>query len=271
MIQYVWVVVVKGIDISKTNLYIKRIINVLNANISCNQKENFVNNRHSDAFIFVLAGSCTYNFDGYSVTVDKGDILYLSAGETYTMDIHTNQYRAMYCDFEFDGIEKRKSNVYHSSDYLYTKKLFKTLMNAFPAFFSEYMTAIYEIYGIILSSARNSYLNPSVKSIVENSKNYIDLNFKDVSLTVCALAQQANISEVYYRRIFKEKYGVAPYQYIILCRLKNAKQLMEYSFLSLEECALQSGFSSLQHFCRVFKNTYNISPGKYRKNEILHN
>lgn len=40
---------------------------------------------------------------------------------------------------------------------------------------------------------------------------------------------------------------------------------MKYPFLSLEECALQSGFSSLQYFCRVFKKEFNISLGRFRE------
>ena len=43
---------------------------------------------------------------------------------------------------------------------------------------------------------------------------------------------------------------------------------MNYTFLTLEECALQSGFSSLQHFCKTFKSVYGISPGKYRKEKL---
>lgn len=44
-----------------------------------------------------------------------------------------------------------------------------------------------------------------------------------------------------------------------------ARELMTYSFLTLEDCALQSGFSSLQYFCRVFKKGYGITPAKYRE------
>ena len=262
------VIIMNREDIAKTNFYIKRIINILSTTLGSNQKGIFVNGRHSDAFVFVLTGSCTYHFDDYSVTASEGDILYLSAGEIYIMDIHTEKYSSIYCDFEFDSSKKRKSNIYPTPDFLHTKKLFKKLMKLYPASFSEYMSVIYEIYGIILLSGSGTYLNPTTKNSIENSKKYIDANFKDSQLSIRVLAEQTNMSEVYYRKLFKSKFDISPYQYIIACRLKNARNLMNYTFLTLEECALQSGFSSLQHFCKTFKNTYGISPGKYRKEKL---
>ena len=255
-------------DISKTNFYIKRVINILSTTPSSNQTGIFVNGRHSDAFVFVLTGSCTYHFNDYSVTANEGDILYLSAGEIYTMDIHTDKYASIYCDFEFDSSKKRKSDIYPTTDFLQTKKLFKKLMKLYPTSFSEYMSVIYEIYGIILLSANNTYLNPTTEKSIENSKKYIDANFKNSELSIRILSEQANMSEVYYRKLFRSKFDISPYRYIIACRLKNAQSLMNYTFLTLEECALQSGFSSLQHFCKTFKSTYGISPGKYRKETL---
>ena len=76
---------------------------------------------------------------------------------------------------------------------------------------------------------------------------------------------KAVMSNVYFRSLFKAQYHLSPSQYIISVRLKNAKSLMKYSFLTLEECALQSGFSSLQYFCRVFKKYTGMTPSEYRK------
>jgi AraC family transcriptional regulator of arabinose operon len=40
---------------------------------------------------------------------------------------------------------------------------------------------------------------------------------------------------------------------------------MEYPFLSLEECAKRSGFSSCQYFYKVFKAHFGVTPAKYKK------
>ncbi|MBE6651758.1 MAG: helix-turn-helix transcriptional regulator [Ruminococcaceae bacterium] len=94
---------------------------------------------------------------------------------------------------------------------------------------------------------------------------YIDENFNLPEFSITLLAERIEMSEVYLRKLFRAQYGISPSKYLISVRLKNAKKLMKYPFLTLEECALQSGFSSLQYFCRLFKKETGISPGKYRK------
>ena len=95
-------------------------------------------------------------------------------------------------------------------------------------------------------------------------KDFIDSDYKNPALCVNGLAQMAGISEVYLRKIFKMQYGISPSQYITNVRINKAKEFMKYPLLSLEECALQSGFSSLQYFSRVFKKTMGTTPFKYR-------
>jgi AraC-like DNA-binding protein len=97
------------------------------------------------------------------------------------------------------------------------------------------------------------------------AKRYIEDNFNLPELSISMIAEKIGISEVYLRKLFKAQFATSPAKYLISVRLKNAKKLMKYPFLSLEECAMQSGFSSLQYFCRLFKKETGISPGSYRK------
>ena len=47
--------------------------------------------------------------------------------------------------------------------------------------------------------------------------------------------------------------------------LAAANTEMDQHYQNLEEIALQSGFSTLSYFCRVFKEQHGTSPGEYRK------
>ena len=84
-------------------------------------------------------------------------------------------------------------------------------------------------------------------------------------MNVSAIAERFLMSEVYMRKIFKNKYGRSPIEYITFVRLMRARELIGYQFVSLEECAKQSGFSSLQYFSRVFKKEFGITPASYRR------
>lgn len=119
--------------------------------------------------------------------------------------------------------------------------------------FSKCMSLIYDIYRLILSTAEKSCLNHSAESRIIRAKEYIDTNFSDKTLSISALAKQSGMSEVYFRKLFGQKYNLSPVQYLISVRIKNAKQLLNYDFLNLEECASQCGFLTVQYFAAYSK------------------
>lgn len=252
------------IDITKNNLYINKIINVIKSSNKKHHKLLHIKCRHSDAFVYILSGSCTYKFvDGDEFTVNEGDILYLAHHADYTMYIHTTNYRFIFCDFEFNEASPRKSDMYSLDSSSYAENLFNKLLQHKNSF-TYALSVLYNIYGMVMKTASKVYIEEFSKTKISESKEYIDVNFKDNALSVCFLAEKAAMSEVYFRKLFKSQYHLSPVQYITSVRLRNAKELMKYPFLTLEECALQSGFSSLQYFCRVFKKTTGTTPSKYR-------
>lgn len=255
-------------DISKNNLYIDKIIKVIKSKNTHSRKLLHVNDRHSDAFVYIISGSCTYTFDdGYSFTVKSGDILYLAYRSVYTMYIHTNDYMFIFCDFEFEENSVRNSSVYSSKNTENALALFNKLFYYYNSAevnsFSKCMSLLYDVYSIIKLTSDRMYIFKSAQSKIALAKNKIDSDYNNPSLSVQALAEYAGMSEVYFRKLFKSQYDISPSEYITLIRLKNAKELMRYPFLSLKECALQSGFTTQQYFARVFKKKEGMSPSKY--------
>ena len=185
------------------------------------------------------------------------------------MYIDTDDYRYIFCDFEFAESSERLSALYSHQDLKNVDTLFFKLLNRYRSSmkntYIECMSILYGIYSLILQDTQKSYLGKSKEINMIEAKRYIDGNFNLPELTVSLIAEKIGISEVYLRKLFRAQYGISPSKYLISVRLKNAKKLMKYPFLTLEECALQSGFSSLQYFCRLFKKETGISPGKYRK------
>lgn len=100
-------------------------------------------------------------------------------------------------------------------------------------------------------------------SPIDASLSYIEKNLSDTELSNKNLAETLGISEVYFRRLFTEKLGLTPKQYILELRIKKAKMLLRDTPLSVTEIAEQCGFSSLYHFCRAFKSRTNLTPSEY--------
>lgn len=256
------------LDISENKLYICRLVNVIKRGI---HKPGTLNTlgRHCDGFIYIQSGSCTYTFDdGYKFTVKAGDILYLAHKAVYRMDVH-DDYNFIFCDFEFDEESLRKSDVYTPGASDGAENMFKRLHKCYTGasvnVFTDCMSILYSIYGLVISSAEANIVNKKNASHISKAKAYIDANYKDSGLTVPLLAERAGVSEVYFRKLFKAQFGFSPSDYIAKVRLDRARQMMQYSFFTVEECALQSGFTSVQYFCRAFKKMYGQTPGQYRK------
>ena len=83
-------------------------------------------------------------------------------------------------------------------------------------------------------------------------------------LLLSDLAREANLSEYHFARMFKHSKGVAPHQYVMKQRLKQAEQLLRISTLSLTSIALQCGFSSPSHFSNRFRQVHGVSPSAVR-------
>ena len=259
------------VDISREFFYIKKLHKVIKGRNRNHFKLTSVVGRRSDAFVYVLSGTCRYTLeDGNELTVKEGDILYLAHRANYSMLVHEEIYRYIYCDFEFDSDSNRSCQVF-SPDAVSCEALFVKLLNLYSheniSSYAEQLSVLYTIYKTIIKSKEHENVSPSASARIDKARGYIDSHCGDINLSVTYLADISDMSEVHFRKLFKEKYGCSPSEYITSTRLKKAMDLMKYPFLSLDDCACQSGFSSCQYFSRVFKANVGVSPAKYRKNQ----
>lgn len=78
------------------------------------------------------------------------------------------------------------------------------------------------------------------------------------------VSTQLHLSPSRWRHLFKHDLGIAPARWYKLKRMRQAKQLLEESFLSVKEIASIADFSDLSHFVRDFKSIYGKTPKQVR-------
>lgn len=101
--------------------------------------------------------------------------------------------------------------------------------------------------------------------ILTRAKEFINERFAD-KISLAEIAQSVNLSPYYFARAFKKSTGITPHQYIIRQRIEATKSLLINTNMTIAQIALQTGWSSQNHFSSAFHRLVGIAPSKFRGN-----
>ena len=102
---------------------------------------------------------------------------------------------------------------------------------------------------------------------VDMIRYYIDCNItKNVKMS--DISQMANYTAQHIIRLFKQKYGITPHQYIIDSKIKISLAMLRATNKSIEEISTELSFSDPHHFSHLFEKKMGVRPSVYRKNFI---
>ena len=82
------------------------------------------------------------------------------------------------------------------------------------------------------------------------------------------LSSKLGYTSRHVRRVFEERYGVTPVQYLQTCRLLLAKSLLTDTRVPVAQVASAAGFSSVRRFNHLFKERYKLTPTQLRKKKL---
>ena len=102
--------------------------------------------------------------------------------------------------------------------------------------------------------------DPRIQTVID----YIMLNPTE-EYTSDKLSGMAEVAETTFRRLFKEATGKTATEFIRQVRLTTAARLLLVSNDPVNCIAHDVGFEEANHFTRVFKQAFGMTPGRYRK------
>ncbi len=229
---------------------------------SAQGKNCIITDRPSYGLSFSYGGKITYVLNGKRTVSDSVSAVFLPKGRTYRLlREESGEFPVINFTVSEDFCEEFiKIPLTHPEQYLSD---FEALQAAWlnrenPA------KAMSIFYGILSrlseeggSTAPHHTLSPAM--------DYLGKHLSDPSLSNKQLAEQAKISEVYFRKLFREAYGISPRQYILQARISHAKQLLREQSATVTAIAEACGFSCVYHFCRAFKQMTGMTPTEYEK------
>jgi len=231
----------------------------------------------------VVLNKVTYN-------LNAGDILMIPPGELHELYAPKIGSRIiLQFDFSIIGNLKGFSSIYPIllQPYLLTSNnspdIYKELELLLISIKDEYITnnplseaSIYsKIIQFFVLTARKymntSNLFPDLK--ISKQKEYIDkfnLIFDYINdnlsedITLDKIANIAGFSKFHFSRIFKQFTNLSFYDYLSQQRIKKAENLLLNPKLTITEVAMQSGFTSISTFNRVFKSAKECTPTQFK-------
>lgn len=97
--------------------------------------------------------------------------------------------------------------------------------------------------------------------------NYINSHFHE-NITLDQAADLAGFSKYHFSRVFKQYADISFYQYVNKKRIMHASILLMKPDISITEVSLQSGFTSISAFIRMFKIHKGCTPSEFKEMHI---
>lgn len=111
-------------------------------------------------------------------------------------------------------------------------------------------------------------LNGRQADVMQRARRFIADNFANPELTLGSVAAYVGFNEKYFTTRFTKEVGTNFRDYLTDIRLNRAKKLMETTDLKMYEISDRVGYNNVEHFSRMFKKHFGISPGDYKKTTV---
>ncbi|MEK4508733.1 response regulator transcription factor [Paenibacillus sp. FSL K6-2524] len=108
-------------------------------------------------------------------------------------------------------------------------------------------------------------LTKQSNQIVENTRQYIDTNYNQKGLTIHDVAKKNHVSPNYLSYLFKKNTGYNLWEYVIKLRMEESKTLILNTDMRRYEIAERVGYESPEHFSKIFKKYFGVSPSELKK------
>lgn len=107
--------------------------------------------------------------------------------------------------------------------------------------------------------------NESKDERINEIVNYIQTNYMTVTLD--DLSREFYLSKPYLSKYIKEQSGITFGDNVKKIRMKKAKTLLKNGNMKIENVSLSVGYQNVEHFNRLFKKQYGMTPVQYRNSK----
>ena len=230
--------------------------------------------KHYEIELYVEDGGIAY-LNNVEYPIFKQHVLISKPGQTRHSLLHFRVYYIHLCILD-KHLQQQLDQFPDYFEILHEHNYIKRFQDIIDTAYQDFdgkdfflHSKIYELlYMFYIDSNRNfiAKTNHNRKNL-EHVKKYLDKHYTE-QLQLSDMATMANLSPVYFHKLFKSFYGDTPYNYLQELRLSAAKNMLLTTDETIENIAFSCGFSSQPYFNDVFKKKTGMSPLKFKKQEL---
>ncbi|MDF2538616.1 MAG: AraC family transcriptional regulator [Herbinix sp.] len=225
-------------------------------------------------FHYILSGHGTYDADGITYHLKKGDGFLITPGVS-TLYSADEMDPWEYCWIGFDGYDV--TTILKHCSLSVTNLIFTdnsngllrnhllTLIENFTeglgndfTYLGELYLCFSHMYQTVKKSEKHIY-----EALIRKALDYIHNNYT-YDIKIADVAKFLSIDRTYLYKLFVAEQKVSPQQYLIRYRLNVSQKLLKESDLSVTEIAYSCGFRDAPSFNKHFKKQFFITPLQYR-------
>lgn len=215
-----------------------------------------IKNRAASALIIPLSGTYIYT-QQESLHADPEHFLFVPSGASYA--IQCGEGYSLVFNFQAENIPE-KLTIFSGISLSEWKEYFAKMAHLKALQPSGYaLKALSLLYEIFYRCQQEDTHTDRIADLLAPALTIMQENFSNPEITCRMLAEALNISTVYFRRLFIEKYGVAPARYLKKIRMEYAKMLIQEK-TPIHLVAQEAGYCDIYQFSRAYKQYYGHPP-----------
>lgn len=247
-------------------------------------------------FFYVYSGSCINTIQGKEQTCQTGDLCIIPPKTKHSIAvfddsviinvmIKSSTFHATFFElftnnnvlshfFSHTLYEKTENNylLFHTQADNVIRSLIEDIYIEFYGH-KKYSDSLLDSYlltfWVILLRHHENHLESFLNTTHQNLAlldiiNYFQANFMDITLS--SAAEHFGFSVPHFSKLVKDNTGKTFVQLIRNIRLEKACRALKTTNLSISSICEIIGYLNPEHFNRIFKETYHMTPSEYRKN-----
>ena len=192
----------------------------------------------------------------------KGDFLVVGADQLQTYSVEGDVWHFLWFEFESDILPMEPNVCYSIPQKYWREAECEECLQYMKKNRGEVASAVFAALMYKWADTVNAIERDENFTLVQRSISYIRSNLLDI--TVSGIAEKFYLSERTLRNTYVRYLGMSPSQVILRIRMKEAKNLLEQSGMSVAKIAERLGYRNAIYFGKTFSKHIGISPTQYR-------